>query len=349
MRYAHVSGSSAVLRSIYRASRAPRAPRAIRTHCTWLGYLRDMRSATAPAPPLLRPCVRRAPLPVCAVSAGSAAELGRRCVLSSLLLVCAPALAAEESLSERVAARRLNKTIFNIRPSVQTYPAFLEGVWNCELSFSGYAFPSKISKEALVADSSVPGFLRLSIAALPDVGKGGKFQLRFLRSADGTVVADVAANAASVVDGVLGKQAVESVEVPDVNRLTIRLLPGVERNAERLECYVNARESEERADGTFFALEQVRQVSLGYSTQFNAPRVAVTDWETVWTYTQAGPDAVEASIVTAGYIQPNEALKYTSSGAVNGRLEPPKLDGLVLAATEPVVLYSHKVTMRRAS
>ena len=286
-----------------------------------------------------------------AASASSSAELGRRCVLSSLLLVCAPALAAEGTLSERVAARRLSKTIFNARPEAQSYPAWLLGTWDVELRFSGYEFPSvTVSKEALIKDSSGPGFLRLSIAALPDVGKGGSFRLRFARGeSGGAVFADVAANSAAVVDGVLGKQVVESVETPDVNRVTIRLKPGAERNAERLELYINARESDERADGTFFALEQVRQVALGYSTEFNAPRVAVTDWETVWSYKQRDADTVDASIVTAGYIQPNEALKYTSSGSVNGRLEPPKLDGLMLAATEPVVLYAHTVTMKRAS
>ncbi len=80
-----------------------------------------------------------------------------------------------------------------------------------------------------------------------------------------------------------------------------------------------------------------------YSRQFNAPRVAVTDYTHVWTYKRLSEDAVEASISTAGYVQPNEALRYTTDGSGGA----PQLGGLLTAATEPVVLYSHTVSMRR--
>lgn len=46
---------------------------------------------------------------------------------------------------------------------------------------------------------------------------------------------------------------------------------------------------------------------------------------------------------TAGYAQPNEALKYTT--AVPGA--PPRLGGLLDATTQPLVLYSHSVALTR--
>ena len=203
---------------------------------------------------------------------------------------------------------------------------------------------------------SVPGFQKLSIAYVPDVGSGAKHQLRFVRRSDGSVVEDRAFNLASVIDGYLGKRLVEEVEYAperEPNRATVRLVSGGSVNAERIELFSNARESATRpADGVFFALESLRQVTLGYTTQFNAPRVAVTDYEHVWTYRLLSPDgeSVRATLSTAGYVQPNEALKYTAPEAVRGGGAPqPQLSGLLSAATEPVVLYSHTVAMRRAA
>jgi len=209
----------------------------------------------------------------------------------------------------------------------------------------GYSFPSAIDKKRLVSDTSVPGFLKLSIAQLADVGKGGLHQLRFIRK-DGAVVEDKAFNITAMVDAFLGAPVVQSVDYApsrEPNRVTINLVPGSTNNAERCELYVNARESATRPDGVFYNLEAVRQVALGYSRQFNTPRVAVTDYLIVWTFKRIDADSIQASINTAGYIQPNEALKYTSDspGAA------PQLGGLLTAATEPVVLYSHTVQMRR--
>ena len=188
---------------------------------------------------------------------------------------------------------------------------------------------------------------------MPDVGSGATHQLRFVRRSDGAVIEDRAFNLASVLDGYLGKRVVEEVEYAsekEPNRATVRLLAGSSVNAERIELFSNARESATRSDGVFFALESLRQVTLGYTTQFNTPRVAVTDYEHVWTYRLLeGGDAVRATLSTAGYVQPNEALRYTAPEAVRGGGAPqPQLSGLLSAATEPVVLYSHVVAMRRA-
>ena len=206
----------------------------------------------------------------------------------------------------------------------------------------------------VVADVSIPGFQKLSIAYVPDVGSGATHQLRFVRRADGAVVEDRAFNLKSVIDGYLAKPIVEQVEYQperEPNRTTVRLVAGGSVNAERIELFSNARESATRpADGVFFALESLRQVTLGYTTQFNTPRVAVTDYEHVWTY-RALPDgdSVRATLSTAGYVQPNEALRYTAPEAVRGGGAPqPQLSGLLSAATEPVVLFSHTLAMLRA-
>jgi len=167
------------------------------------------------------------------------------------------------------------------------------------------------------------------------------------------VVEDRAFNLRSVIDGYSGKALVEEVEYAperEPNRCTVRLVAGGAVNAERLELFSNARESATREDGVFFALESLRQVTLGYTTQFNAPRVAVTDYLHVWTYRLLpGGDAVRATLSTAGFVQPNEALRYTAPEATRGGGAPqPQLSGLLGVATEPVVLFSHSIAMTRA-
>lgn len=67
------------------------------------------------------------------------------------------------------------------------------------------------------------------------------------------------------------KTAVESVDysLDNPNRCTINFVRGATNNAERIEMFSNKRESELRAtDNTFFSLENLRQVTLGYSSQY---------------------------------------------------------------------------------
>ena len=280
------------------------------------------------------------------------ATTSRRHVLTLLatappLLTASGALAAAQlSLWQRVDAKSLDKPLFNVPPSQQIFPDWLDGTWDCTTQFAGYSFPStRIDKNRLVKDTSVPGFLKLSILQLADVGAGGQHQLRFSRRADGAVVEDKAFNLTSMVDALLRGPVVQSVDYEparEQNRVTLRLVPGSTNNAERVELYFNARESDIRPDGVFYALESVRQVALGYSRQFNAPRVAVTDYSIAWSFQRKDADTIQAAICTAGYVQPNEALQYTAEPGAS-----PQLGGLLTASTEPVVLYSHTVTMRR--
>ena len=56
------------------------------------------------------------------------------------------------------------------------------------LQFSGYLLPVKqLSKEQIMRDVEIPGFQKLSIALLPDVGSSASFQKSFRRRADGKV------------------------------------------------------------------------------------------------------------------------------------------------------------------
>jgi hypothetical protein len=286
--------------------------------------------------------------PICC----AAATTNRRHALA--LLATAPPLlntsaslaAAPLSLWQRVDSKALDKQLFNVPPTQQVFPDWLDGTWDASTQFAGYSFPStRIEKSRLVKDTSVPGFLKLSILQLADVGAGGEHQLRYSRRADGAVVEDKAFNLTAMVNALLRGPVVQSVDyAPDrePNRVTLKLVPGSTNNAERVELYINARESDTRPDGVFYALESVRQVALGYSRQFNAPRVAVTDYSIAWSFQRRDADTIQAAICTAGYVQPNEALQYTSQPGAS-----PQLGGLLTASTEPVVLYSHTVTMRR--
>ena len=79
-------------------------------------------------------------------------------------------------LARRLSSRdpgQLTNRIFNIPPKTpQIYPPFARGVWDVAMTFSGYTFPSTtIPTNQLISNSDVPGFQKLSIAMLGDVGK----------------------------------------------------------------------------------------------------------------------------------------------------------------------------------
>ncbi len=64
-----------------------------------------------------------------------------------------------------------------------------------------------------MADVTTPGFQKLSIMYLPDVGLGGAYQLRFVRRpSDGAVTEDRTFNIPSVVQGFLGAPLVAGVD-----------------------------------------------------------------------------------------------------------------------------------------
>ena len=284
------------------------------------------------------------------------------------LLDPSPALASSALLSERLERKDLSKPVFNkARPGPQRYPDWLEGTWRCTATFAGFEFPSKtMSKSALIKEPTIPGFQKLSLVYVPDVGTSDvSYDVRFAKfeGIEG-VLEDRAFNLKSIVNSYLGKDAVESVEYEptrDANRTTVNIRPGASPYAERIELFCNARESETRAsDRTFFASEASRQVTLGYGKDFGTARVVNTDYQHVWTFT---PTAVERSsngdsltdavsearvtLSTAGYVQANDALRFTAAPSANGGAPMPSLGGAAGAAFEPAVLYSHVMTLRR--
>lgn len=59
---------------------------------------------------------------------------------------------------------------------------------------------------------------------------------------------------------------------------------------------------------------------------------------------------IRARLSTAAYVQPNDALRYTGSsggGPGAGGAPIPNLGNLLSISTEPVVLYSHTIMLRR--
>lgn len=268
---------------------AGRLPRSSRIRSLW-------RPAAASAASARRSLVQTS----ASTNDGGAARAARSRVLYALpcrrdllaavaLLAAAPCSAADERtpLWERLERRILLKPLFSQRTAVQAFPEWLLGDWTARVVFEGYAFPSQtVAKAAVAADTSLPGFLKLSIVFIPDVGSPLEHALRFVRAPGGEVVEDRAFALASTLNaGLGGESAVQEVVYDpeqDANRLTVVLRPGAANNAERVELFTNNREAAERpADGVFFAAETIRQVTMGYSVDFNRPRVAVTDYQIV--------------------------------------------------------------------
>ena len=310
-----------------------------------------------------------------AASRASAPTRTRRDALfAAAFVVGAPR--ARASVETDLREKAFPKTVFTpSRPEATSYPGWLEGEWSVRSEFAGYEFPSaSASEETIAREPSTPGFQKMSLAFLPDVGANATFRARFSRGrgkrAKG-VYEDRAFNLSEIIDAYVGADAVEEVEYDaerDANRTTIRLRRGASNNAERVELFTNNRATETRAsDGTFFVREDFRQVTLGYSAKYGVARTAPTDYAHVWTYTPL-PDAetpnedaslaarrvgaagapvvnrVRVTLSTAGYLQPNDALKYTTDP---GGAPVPRVGAASALALEPVVLYSHVMLLER--
>ena len=262
-------------------------------------------------------------------------------------------------------------------PRAQRYPEWLDGRWRLSLRFVRAVFPfaevNPAFQKRLLQTASVPGFRKLSIAATPDVG--AEEQIRGMRFSSGR--ADAAWNITQAIETGMGESvSVRSVEERGDNRMTVALrgVPG----AERIELFTNARASATRfADGDndgdgngggdgagdsrrmeiFEASESIRQVTLGYSSQYGMAREDIGDYSHVWAFTRypwvaAGDSAsdgnteedmkVRVHLTTAAYLQPNEALSLTSPGG-----SAPDASQLLDFSTRPVVVYKHSGSMTR--
>jgi len=224
-------------------------------------------------------------------------------------------------------SKPLMPSIVAIPVPQQVYPDWLEGTWDVSCKFSGYLLPVKqLSKEQIMRDVEIPGFQKLSIALLPDVGSSASFQKFFRRRADGKVVEDRTASFTSLIDSYAGSPTVKSVTCTN-DRDSVEFIPRKTRNAERIELFSSSRDSEAAGD-IFVCSDYVRQVTYSLSKQFGVARQVVGEYQHFWTFRRKADTEVTANLLTAAYLQPQDPLFFQ-------------------APSKPVVVYSNDYIFKR--
>jgi hypothetical protein len=234
----------------------------------------------------------------------------------------------------------LKNSVFNIPPSTQTYPTFLQGNWDITMKYRGFIFPStNIAKEKLIKNYDIPGFQKLSIAMVGDVGREEtKYKLSIGSSYK---IEDRKLSLETSIDGHLGYDAVREViydAKENPNRISIDFIPQRTRNANRIELFCNARESEtvsvpSKSDGVprniFVCSEYIRQVTFGLSQEFGVARQVVGNYAHFYTWRETGDrDVITGNLLTAAYLSAQDPIFFE---------EPSK----------PVVVYSHDLVGSR--
>jgi len=266
----------------------------------------------------------------------------RRQALSTtpfLLTPLIPASANAESLAAKLSKRdasALKNSVFNIPPSAQVYPPFMKGEWDVSLKFAGYLFPSKtISKDDIVKNVNIPGFQKCSIAGIADVGRElTTYQMKIL----GSGLEDRVQTLSTSINAHLGYKAVEEIiydPSSNPNRLSVAFVKNRTRNAERIELFCNARESElvknpaNDALNIFVNSEYARQVTFSLSQEFGVARQVVGNYAHFWTWKEnEDPNVMTGNVLTATYLDPQDPMFFQ---------EPAK----------PVSVYSHGITAKR--
>lgn len=236
-------------------------------------------------------------------------------------------------------ATALKNSVFNIPPSAQVYPPFMRGEWDVTLKFAGYLFPSKtISKQDIVQNVNIPGFQKCSISSIADVGRESTtYRIKI----DPNGLEDRAVTLPSSISAHLGGyKAVENViydPSSNPNRISIEFVKNRTRNAERIELFCNARESElvknpnNDALEIFVCSEYARQVTFSLSQEFGVARQVVGNYGQFFTWKQTeDPSLLTGNILTACYLDPQDAMFFQ---------EPSK----------PVAVYSHQLTARKVA
>jgi hypothetical protein len=267
--------------------------------------------------------------------------------LAALSLPAAPVTsnAAAAGLAAKLSERDpsvLKNSVFNIPPSTQTYPSFLQGNWDITMKYRGFIFPStNIAKEKLIKNYDIPGFQKLSIAMVGDVGREEtKYKLNI---DDSSMIEDRKLTMKTSIDGHLGYDAVREViydAKENPNRISIDFIPQRTRNANRIELFCNARESElvsvpSKSDGVprniFVCSEYIRQVTFGLSQEFGVARQVVGNYAHFYTWRETdNKDIVTGNLLTAAYLDAQDPMFFE---------EPSK----------PVVVYSHDLVGSRLS
>lgn len=223
--------------------------------------------------------------------------------------------AAERKLSQMLAARDaslLQKPVLNVPPGAFAFPLWLSGDWDVTSTFSGYEFTaSKISKQRLTTNTDIPGFQKLSVAEVADIGKEKVvFERKYRERRGGVVREDRAFNYMASIGAHLGDPSIVTRVIYDFdknpNRATIELKRG-SRNGERLELFTNSRRSEVVDDSVFLCSESLRQVTLGGPTfsQPGVPRIVIGEYQHFWTFRHnVDLDSIAANLLTAAYVEP---------------------------------------------
>ncbi len=236
----------------------------------------------------------------------------------------------------------LKNSVFNIPPGPQFYPEFMLGDWSVTMKFRGFVFPStSIPKEKLVANVAIPGFQKLSIATVGDVGREvTNYQMSIDKS---TKLEDRKLSLSTSINGHLGYDAVREViydPKDNPNRISIDFIPNRTRNANRIELFCNGRESElvsgaDSASGqtVFLCAEYIRQVTFGLSQEFGVARQVVGNYGHFWTWRSpqqdaSSPGTITGNLLTAAYLDAQDPMFFE---------EPSK----------PVVVYSHDLVATR--
>jgi len=213
------------------------------------------------------------------------------------------------------------------------------------MKFNGFLFPSKtIPKDKLVANFGIPGFQKVSIAQVGDVGREiTNYQMNIDES---TGLQDRKVTLSSSINGHLGYEAVREIiydPKENPNRISVDFIPNETRNANRIELFCNARESElvsaeSSASGqtVFVCSEYIRQVTFGLSKEFGVAREVVGNYAHFWTWKGGDNDGgknnnkVTGNLLTVAYLDPQDPMFFD---------EPSK----------PVVVYSHDLVAKRRS
>ena len=271
-------------------------------------------------------------------SVSTAFDMHRRTLLAAPLTTVIPSIATAmepAGLASRLKERdpaALKNRLFNIPPSQQVFTVWMRGSWNIEMSFSGFLFPSKtIPKDTLLRDFGVAGFQKCSIAQIADVGKENVILQKAIDRETGWE--DRNFNLRQTIDAHLGYSAVQDVVYDgkkNPNRIGINFVDYRTTNAERIELFCNARESEEYTmDGTsyFVHSEYIRQVTFGTGSTVGVPRQVSTNYGHFWTWKKEMSEdgRIRGNLLTAAYLDPQDPLYF----------QEPAL---------PVVIYSHTLT-----
>ncbi len=289
-------------------------------------------------------------------------------------------------LARRLSMRdpsQLKNSVFNIPPKAQVYPEFLRGQWDVTMKFRGFLFPStSIPKDKLVSNVSIPGFEKLSIAQVADVGRE-QLTTYTMSINPATGLEDRSVSIASSINAHLGYDAVRQVlydPQDNPNRISIDFIPNRTRNANRIELFCNHRESElvvlsnppttttttttaydtstfsghasptskiaisssQSTQTIFVCSEYIRQVTFGLSQEFGVARQVVGNYAHFWTWKENNENNNND----------DEQSKSSTNVVVTGNLLTAAYldaqDALFFEEpSKPVVVYSHDLVAKK--